>query len=106
MYILISLKLHSDTIYYILEVLNWTIHEEEKKKYKEYSVRPNSRDYKSVQNGQRPDYSYVREAGELEREKRQARRALPPRSKQIPHNQSETNSSSENNTSMEGKCIS
>lgn len=80
------------------ELLKKSILDEEKKYYKEYSVKPNSRDYQSVQNGNRPDSSYIRETLELEKERGQTPRVLPPRSKRLSQNGSENNILPELNT--------
>ena len=63
-----------------IDLLQKTI-QDEGKKYKEHYVKPNTRDYVSIQNGNRPDSSYIRETIEIDKEKRQPARTLPPISK-------------------------
>ena len=92
------------TVPTFLELLKKTL-QDEGKKYKENYVKPNSRDYQSVQNGNRPDSSYIRETIELEKEKRQPARALPPRSKGSSQNGPESNNLTEINTSNGGILI-
>ena len=63
---------------YLLDVLKRILVEEERCKIKEVLVK-NQKDYNTVRNNARPDSSYVREAIELEKEKRTLPKPLPPR---------------------------
>ena len=85
-------------------MLKRTIHAEDKR-YKEQYVKANARDYQSVQNGNRPDSSYIRETIELKKEERQPSRALPPISKLLSQNEPESNNLTDINTSIEGILI-
>jgi len=79
---------------HISELCTWTVQNEKESRYKVYPVKPNSSNYKSIQNGHRPDCSYVRESLTQQEEKTYLRRTLPIPSKnlQLPA-QSNTNTS-------------
>ena len=61
------------------DVLRRILVEEERYKIKEVKLKPNNKDYNTVRNNARPDSSYVREALELDKEKRTLPKPLPPR---------------------------
>ena len=63
---------------YLSDVLKRILVEEERYKIKEVQVK-NVKDYNTVKNNARPDSSYVREAIELDKEKRTLPKPLPPR---------------------------
>ena len=63
---------------YLSDVLKRILVEEERYKIKEVQVK-NVKDYNTVKNNARPDSSYIREAIELDKEKRKSPKPLPPR---------------------------
>ena len=63
---------------YLSDVLKRILVEEERYKIKEVQVK-NVKDYNTVKNKARPDSSYIREAIELDKEKRTLPKPLPPR---------------------------
>ena len=76
-------------------MFKWVVKEEQGYRYMEVAVKPNSRDYKSVQDGNRPDSSYIRETVQLEKEKRCFPKQLPPKSQhRLSRQHSESNNSS------------
>ena len=68
---------------YLSDVLKRILVEEERCKIKEVLVK-NQKDYNTVRNNARPDSSYVREAIELDKEKRKLPKPLPPRKPKPP----------------------
>jgi len=85
------------------ELLKWTIQNEENRYIKENNVKTNSRDYQSVQNGNRPDSSYIRETIQRDKERKLPPRPLPPISKPLLQSEPESNNLSKINTSNEGQ---
>ena len=69
---------YETNLIYLSDVLKRILVEEERCKIKEVLVK-NQKDYNTVRNNARPDSSYVREAIELEKEKRTLPKPLPPR---------------------------
>ena len=61
------------------DVLRRILVEEERYKIKEVKLKTNNKDYNTVRNNARPDSSYIREAIELDKEKRKSPKPLPPR---------------------------
>ena len=87
------------------DLCTWTIQNEKESRYKVYSVKPNSSNYKSIQNGHRPDCSYVRESLTQQEEKTYLPRSLPIQSKdlELATTQSNTNASTtDDNTNTGG----
>ena len=86
------------------DLFAWTIQNEKESRYKVYSVKPNSSNYKSIQNGHRPDCSYVRESLTQQEEKTYLPRSLPIQSNNLRLvTESNTNASTpEDNTNIEG----
>ena len=84
-----------------LDLLEKTIQEEKKYYYREHTAKQNSRDYKDVENGHRPDSSYVRETIQVENEKerRQLPRQLPAKTqRRLSEHSSENNITPQINT--------
>ena len=65
-------------------------------------MKTNSRDYQSVQNGNRPDSSYIRETIQRDKERKLPPRPLPPISKPLLQSEPESNNLPKINTSNEG----
>ena len=86
------------------DLCTWTIQNEKESRYKVYSVKPNSSNYKSIQNGHRPDCSYVRESLTQQEEKTCLPRSLPIQSKNLQlATQSNPNASTpDDNINIEG----
>ena len=82
----------------------WTVQNEKESRYKVYPVKPSSSNYKSIQNGHRPDCSYIRESLTQQEEKTYLPRSLPIPSKNLqPSTQSNTNASTpDDNTNIGG----
>ena len=85
-----------------LDLFEKIIQEERAYGFRPYNrMKRDQRDYKSVQDGHRPDSSYIRETIQKEREKNQLRK-LPPKTERKSTKQfnSETSSSTQSNSPL------
>lgn len=69
---------HNIFVIVILDLLQRVLQEEKPFRFREVTVKPNDKDYQTVQNHARPDSSYIRET--FDESKSKFPKPLPPRS--------------------------